>query len=177
MYLLGRQSPLCPFAEGGMRELALPAWGIFLAPEHHQEEVWRDNQFVEWHWILRNHPISRLAWLSKNSTICFLFWQPACSTFYDLFFIFLRPDYPLRLLSYYHENTYSSIPTSPTTLKIPWAFASSILMSPGSTVHTTYKINWPSILCLALLEISEVQRRIRANILDLNLEKSEMVWL
>lgn len=159
-----------------MREPALPAWGIFLAPEHHQEEAWRDDQFVEWHWILRNHPISRLAWLSKKSTICFLFWQPSCSTFYDLFFIFLRPDYPLSLLPYYHENTYDSIPISPTALKTPWAFASNILMSPGSKIHSTYKRNRPSILCLALLEISEIQR-IRANILDLNLEKSEMVWL
>lgn len=94
-----------------------------------------------------------------------------------IFNFFLRPDYPLRRLPYYHENTYGFIPTSPTALKIPWAFASSILMSPGGTVHTTYKRNWPSILCLALLEISEVPGRKRANILDLNLEKSEMVWL
>lgn len=93
------------------------------------------------------------------------------------FFFFFSPEYSLSLLPYSHENIYGPISISLTTLKVPWAFASSILMSPGSIVHTTYKRNWPSILCLALLEISEGQRRIRPNILDLNLEKSEMVWL
>lgn len=69
--------------------------------------------------------------------LCFLLWQLACTTFifqYVCLFETWLPTEILALLS--QKNTWGFAPPSPIALKIPWAFVSSILMSPGNTAYS-----------------------------------------